>query len=121
MHVLVVEDDPGLRRILDMNLRSRGYRVSLAASGSAALDHIAADPPDLMTLDLGLPDLDGLSVLARIHQRLPDLPILVLSARDTAGDKTAALDLGATDYLTKPFAITDLIDHIILASADRSV
>jgi len=112
IRVLAVDDEPHLLRALVMNLSGRGYLVNTAATGAAALDSASETRPDLMILDLGLPDVDGLDVIAGIRQRLPHLPILVLSARTGSHDKITALDLGANDYLTKPFDMHELVARL---------
>jgi two-component system, OmpR family, KDP operon response regulator KdpE len=110
--ILVVDDEPHLLRTLALNLTSRGYDVTTAASATLALAQIRRMPPDLLLLDLGLPDLDGLDVIRDLHDYGPDLPIIVLSARSGSHDKVAALDLGAVDYVTKPFDMDELIARL---------
>lgn len=112
--VLVVDDDPAIGRTLRLNLRARGYEVEVVTDGRAALQVVAARPPDLAILDLGLPDVDGIQVLARLR-RTSDIPLLVLSARYGSETKVQALDLGADDYLTKPFDINELLARIRVA------
>ena len=109
--VLVVDDDPSLVRTLEINLRARGYRVLIARDGRTALQAVVDDEPDLVVLDLGLPDLDGVTVLRRIRT-FTDLPVVVLSARHSSDDKVEALDLGADDYVTKPFGVEELMARI---------
>ena len=111
-HILVVDDEPYLLRVLTMNLRSRGYRTTAATDGTSALDCAATTHPDLLVLDLGLPDLDGLEVIRRLRARAEALPIIVLSARSSSQEKVAALDLGATDYVTKPFDMNELLARL---------
>jgi two-component system KDP operon response regulator KdpE len=120
-HVLVVDDEPHLLRALVLNLANHGYRVSSATTGTAALAQAATAPPDVMVLDLGLPDIDGLEVIARIRKRRPQLPIIVLSARSGSQDKIDALDLGAVDYVTKPFDVNELIARLGAASRRASM
>jgi two-component system KDP operon response regulator KdpE len=115
-HVLVVDDEPYLLRALTMNLTGRGYRVSSATTGAAALDLAATAFPDLMVLDLGLPDIDGLDVIRLVRQRASTLPIIVLSARSDSRDKVLALDLGANDYVTKPFDMLELVARLRAAA-----
>ena len=110
-HVLVVEDEPGLRQALGINLRARGYEVSLAGSGAAALTEAAHRRPDVVILDLGLPDMDGGDVIRGLRGWL-QAPIIVLSARSGQGDKVLALDDGADDYVTKPFGMDELLARL---------
>ena len=114
--VLVVDDEPQLLRALVLNLANRGYRVTSAATGAAALASADAMAPDLVVLDLGLPDIDGMEVIARLRNRHPDTPIIVLSARTSSQDKVAALDLGAVDYVSKPFDVNELIARLRAAA-----
>ncbi len=120
--LLVVDDDRALARALEINLRAYHYEVSVAHTGRAALDQFAHFHPQVVILDLGLPDLDGLEVLAGI--RYGEVPVIVLSARSTSVEKVAALDAGADDYITKPFAMDELLARLRVAirrrpSADR--
>ncbi len=108
MQVLLVEDDDSLAEGLRRGLRNAGFNVNRVARGGEALSAIAADPPDLMILDLGLPDIDGLDVLRRIRNDRHTFPVLVLTARDSLEDKVSGLDLGADDYLAKPFELAEL-------------
>lgn len=110
-YVLVVEDEPGMRRALELNLRARGYEVATAGGGAEALRLAGRRPPDLVVLDLGLPDLTGLEVIAGLRGWW-SAPILVLSARADAADKIDALDAGADDYLTKPFVMDELVARL---------
>lgn len=105
--ILVIEDDPQTRRLLKTNLCNRGWRVIEAENGKDGLSLIKSDSPDLVILDLGLPDIDGISLTKRLRQ-LSDLPVLVLSARSQEQNKIMALDAGADDYLTKPFSTGEL-------------
>jgi two-component system KDP operon response regulator KdpE len=105
--VLVVDDEPQIVRTLAINLRARGYDVTTAGDGAEALQHAAAHPPDVVVLDLGLPDLDGVDVIAGLR-RWTSVPILVLSGRSDGVDKVEALDAGADDYVTKPFGMDEL-------------
>jgi two-component system KDP operon response regulator KdpE len=109
--VLVVEDEPGLRQALGINLRARGYEVTLAGSGAQALEAAARRPPDAVVLDLGLPDIDGREVIIGLRG-WTRAPILVLSARAAQGDKVGALDAGADDYVTKPFGMDELLARL---------
>ncbi len=106
--VLVVDDEPQILRALGINLRARGYDVDLAPSGEAALQLAAHDHPDVVVLDLGLPGIDGLEVIAGLRG-WSKVPIIVLSVRDREADKVAALDAGADDYVTKPFGMDELL------------
>jgi two-component system KDP operon response regulator KdpE len=106
--VLIVEDEPQLLRALGINLRARRYEVETVADGAGALRAAAANPPDLVILDLGLPDMDGTEVIHGLRG-WTRVPIIILSARDTQHDKVDALDAGADDYLTKPFGMDELL------------
>jgi two-component system KDP operon response regulator KdpE len=106
--VLVVDDEPQIVRALQINLKARGYEVHVADTGSAALRVAAQHPPDLVILDLGLPDLDGVEVIRGLRG-WSEAPIVVLSGRTDSADKVEALDAGADDYLTKPFGIDELL------------
>lgn len=112
--ILVVEDELPLRRLLRGVLEDAGYRYLEAETGQQALLRAAQQPPELVLLDLGLPDLDGLDVLARLREWL-SAPIIILSARDQEKQKIAALDQGADDYLTKPFSTGELLARIRVA------
>jgi two-component system, OmpR family, KDP operon response regulator KdpE len=105
--VLVVDDEPQILRALAINLRARRYEVFVAATGTDALATAAAHPPDLVILDLGLPDIDGLEVIHGLRGWTA-APIIVLSGRTDSADKVDALDAGADDYLTKPFGVDEL-------------
>jgi two-component system KDP operon response regulator KdpE len=109
--VLIVEDDPQLLRALTINLRARGYEVKPAADGAAALAAAASGDVDLVILDLGLPDMDGVDIV-RALRGWNNVPILVLSARDAQSAKVSALDAGADDYVTKPFGMDELLARI---------
>ncbi|GIJ46800.1 DNA-binding response regulator [Virgisporangium aliadipatigenens] len=106
--VLLVDDEPQILRAMSINLRARGYRVVTAADGTRALALTATEHPDLIVLDLGLPDIDGVEVIRRLRSWTP-VPIVVLSGRRTGHDKVHALDAGADDYVTKPFGIEELL------------
>ena len=109
--VLVVEDDPQLLRAMRITLHARGHEVLTAATGARGLSEAAAARPDLVVLDLGLPDLDGIDVI-RALRGWTSVPIIVLSGRTSGGDKVAALDAGADDYVTKPFGVEELLARI---------
>jgi two-component system KDP operon response regulator KdpE len=109
--VLVVDDEPALLRALSINLRARRYDVAVAASGTEALRVAAEHHPDVVVLDLGLPDLDGTEVIAGLRG-WTDVPILVLSGRSDSTDKVEALDAGADDYVTKPFGMDELLARL---------
>ncbi len=106
-HVLVVDDEPALARALQINLRALGWEVTTAHDGRSALAAVASAHPDVVLLDLGLPDMDGTEVIEGIRG-WTSVPIVVLSARQHGEDKIEALDLGADDYVTKPFAMNEL-------------
>jgi two-component system, OmpR family, KDP operon response regulator KdpE len=109
--ILVVEDQPQLLRALQINLRARQYEVLTAATGQDALAVAVSNPPDAMILDLGLPDIDGTEVIVEFR-RWSKAPIIVLSGRTSPGDKIGALDVGADDYVTKPFAMAELLARL---------
>jgi two-component system KDP operon response regulator KdpE len=111
MRVLVVDDEPQLLRALRINLSARRYAVVVAADGHAALEAAARHLPDLVILDLGLPDMDGAEVIAGLRG-WTKVPILVLSGRADAADKVDALDAGADDYVTKPFSMEELMARL---------
>ncbi len=108
LRVLVVDDEPAIRRFLRAALSAHGYTILEAATGQEALSDVVAARPDLIVLDLGLPDLDGIEVTRRLREWTP-IPIIILSVRENEADKIAALDAGADDYLTKPFGAGELL------------
>jgi two-component system KDP operon response regulator KdpE len=108
LKVLVIDDEPPIRKLLRMGLGTQGYETIDAPNGKAALE-LMADKPDLVILDLGLPDVRGLELLRQIRARREDLPIVVLSSRGDEAAKVEALDLGADDYVTKPFGMEELL------------
>ena len=112
--VLVIDDDPSLLRAMRLGLRSGGHEVFTAANGEQGLTETAVSSPDIVILDLGLPDIDGLEVCRRIRQ-WSDVPIVVLSATETEARKVTALDGGADDYVTKPFGMAELEARIRVA------
>lgn len=106
--ILIIDDEPQIQRFLGHALTASGYVVAQAATAVAGLEAIERDPPDLLILDIGLPDLDGKTVIERLRQTT-DLPIIVLSAQDQEMEKIMALDLGANDFVAKPFMIGELL------------
>jgi len=106
--VLVIDDEPPIRKLLRMGLSTQGYQILEAASGKASLE-LLAEKPDLVILDLGLPDIQGLDLLSMIRGRNDSVPIVVLSSRGDEAGKVQALDLGADDYVTKPFGMDELL------------
>ena len=112
MRVLVVDDDPGISESLNRALSREGYVVRLAPDGEAALDAVASETPNAMILDVSMPKLDGLSVCRRLRADGNRVPILVLTARHSLGDRVAGLDAGADDYLVKPFDLEELLARL---------
>jgi two-component system KDP operon response regulator KdpE len=110
-HILLVDDEVSIQRAMTPLLRSKGYEVSVAGTAREALASVEGERPDLIVLDLGLPDMDGLEVCRRVRARW-DTPIVVLSARGAEKDKVAALDEGADDYVTKPFGPDELLARV---------
>jgi len=110
--VLVVDDEPAIRELLAMVCAYEGWDVRTAATGEAALRAVRADPPDVVLLDRMLPDLDGLTVLRRIHASSPALPVIMVTARDSAEDRAALFAAGATGFVTKPFGVAALTDEV---------
>ncbi|CAP55510.1 response regulator [Gluconacetobacter diazotrophicus] len=110
--VLVVDDEPAIRRLLRTSLATQDWRVIEAGNGISALAAVKAEEIDVVLLDLGLPDMDGIEVIRQIRLVLPTLPIVVLSVRDDERGKVAALDLGADDYVTKPFGMAELVARL---------
>lgn len=108
VHVLIIDDEPQIRKALRINLEARTYNVSEAPNGRGGLRLAADHPPDIVLLDLGLPDIDGVEVLEGLRG-WTDVPVIVLTARDDEAAKIAALDAGADDYVTKPFGIGELL------------
>jgi len=117
--LVVIEDDPQIQRFLATALEAHGYAISGARSGAEGLALAATRQPDILVVDLGLPDMSGLDVIARAREWYTG-PIIVLSARDNETDKVAALDLGADDYLTKPFGIGELLARLRVAERHLS-
>jgi two-component system, OmpR family, KDP operon response regulator KdpE len=116
--ILVVDDEPPIRRLLRTSLTAQGYDVLEATGGQEAIDAVEREKPDLIILDLGLPDLGGIEVIRVLRQR-SSLPIIVLSVRDDERGKVEALDLGADDYVTKPFGVDELVARIRTALRHR--
>jgi two-component system, OmpR family, response regulator MprA len=112
MRILVVDDDRAVRDSLRRSLAFNGYQVELANDGQAALDAVLAHRPDAMVLDVMMPRLDGLEVCRQLRSTGDDLPILVLTARDTVSERVSGLDAGADDYLPKPFALEELLARL---------
>jgi two-component system KDP operon response regulator KdpE len=110
-HILVIDDEPQILRALRTILTAQNYRVTLANRGEQGLAIAAAEQPDLIVLDLGLPDMDGVKVCARLRE-WTQTPIIILSVRDQEKEKVQALDMGADDYLVKPFGIEELLARI---------
>jgi two-component system KDP operon response regulator KdpE len=117
--VLIVDDEPQILRALRINLRVRHYDVHVAGTGTQALEVAAKHPPDLVILDLGLPDLDGVEVIQGLRG-WTEAPIIVLSGRADSSDKVAALDAGADDYVTKPFSMAELLARMRAVSRRQS-
>ena len=114
-HIVVVEDDPEMSRALALNLTARGYQVTIATAGTEALNEVAAAMPDVIVLDLGLPDLDGMDIIKAIRS-YSRTPIVVLSGRTSSLDKVDALEAGADDYVTKPFDVNELVARLRAAT-----
>jgi len=110
--VLVVDDEPQIRKALSVNLAARGYEVELAGTGDEALTLAATRHPDLVLLDIGLPGIDGFEVVRRLRARGSTTPVLLLTARDAVEDRVFGLELGADDYLVKPFATPELVARV---------
>lgn len=113
-HILVVEDDKQIRNFICYSLGTQGFKHIASGTGQGALSILISQPVDLMLLDLGLPDCDGMEVINKVRE-WSEMPIIVVSARDQDAEKAAALDLGADDYLTKPFSATELLARIRVA------
>lgn len=113
-HILVIDDEPQIQRAIRTILTEKQFKVSTASRGEEGLTLAAANEPDLIILDLGLPDMDGVEVCMRLRE-WTQIPVVVLSVRDSEHDKVAALDTGADDYLTKPFSIEELLARVRVA------
>ena len=111
-HILVVDDDPRITDLLRRVLAYEGYSIAIAASGSEALNRSLERPPDLIVLDIMMPGLDGLEVAQRLREAGDNVPILMLTARDTVADRVKGLETGADDYLVKPFAPEELVARV---------
>lgn len=112
--ILVVEDDAAVRNLMAVTLETRGYRYHLAQNGAEALIEATTHQPDVMLLDLGLPDLDGVEIIRKVRS-WSNIPIIVISARSEDSDKVEALDAGADDYLTKPFSVDEMLARLRVA------
>jgi two-component system KDP operon response regulator KdpE len=112
INILVIDDEPPIRRLLRTGLASQGYHIVDATNGRTALDALARAVPDLILLDLGLPDMAGHDLLRVVRERHESVPVIVLSSREDERGKVEALDLGADDYVTKPFGMNELIARI---------
>ena len=117
--ILIVDDEPQLLRALRINLQARHYEVVTAPDGAAALRAAKGDRPDLVLLDLGLPDMDGADVIRQLRTWTP-VPIVVLSGRADSHDKVDALDAGADDYVTKPFSLEELLARVRAVTRRRT-
>ena len=119
VRILLVDDEPAILRFLRAGLGSQGYATLEAATGEAAVAAVLQGRADLVVLDLGLPDIDGLEVIRRLRAARQMIPIIVLSSRDDEGAKVDALDFGADDYVTKPFGVPELLARIRTAQRHR--
>ena len=117
--ILVIEDEPALQKFLRITLETQDYKVILAARGEEGLRHAATTLPDVIILDLGLPDMDGIVVTQRLRE-WSSVPIIVVTARGKDADKVQALDSGADDYLTKPFSVGELLARVRVALRHRA-
>ena len=113
-HILVIDDEPQIQRAIRTILTEKGFKVTTASRGEEGLTLAATNEPDIVILDLGLPDMDGVEVCTRLRE-WTQCPIIILSVRDSERDKVAALDKGADDYLTKPFGIEELLAGVGVA------
>ncbi len=119
LRILVVDDEPPIRRLLKTSLSAQAYRVEEAEDGEAALEFLSRNKVDLVVLDLGLPGLDGLDVVRQLRAKGSAIPIIILSSRDDEAGKVTALDLGADDYVSKPFGMEELSARIRAALRHR--
>ena len=111
-HILIVDDEPAIRRFLRTSLTAQGFQVIEAQDGKSALEELRRHHIDLLVLDLGLPDMDGFEIIGRLRHSGSSVPILVLSSRTDEAGKVKALDLGADDYVTKPFGVEELLARV---------
>ena len=118
-HILLVEDDEKLSRMVELELKYEGYAVTKAYDGRSGLEQALSGPCDLVLLDIMLPQLSGMEVLRRLRREKPLLPVIMVTARDSVTDKVSGLDSGADDYITKPFAIEELLARIRTALRRR--
>ncbi|QXX73899.1 response regulator [Methylovirgula sp. HY1] len=112
LRILIIDDEPPIRRFLRTSLAAQGYRVLEAETGAAGLDMIRSNPVDVLVLDLGLADISGFEIIRRLRDQGSAVPIIILSSRDDEAGKVTALDLGADDYVTKPFGVDELLARI---------
>jgi two-component system KDP operon response regulator KdpE len=119
LRILIIDDEPPIRRFLHTSLAAHGYRVFEAADGGAGLDMIRSNPIDVLVLDLGLPDFSGFEIIKQLRDKGSAVPIIVLSSRTDEAGKVEALDLGADDYVTKPFGVDELLARIRAALRHR--
>jgi two-component system KDP operon response regulator KdpE len=119
VRLLVVDDEPPIRRLLRTSLGAQGYRILEAGTGQGALDLLAQEAPEVLLLDLGLPDLDGLEVIRQVRASGANVAVIVLSSRGDERGKVEALDLGADDYVTKPFGMAELVARVRTALRHR--
>lgn len=117
--ILIIEDEPEIRKFLSVTLEQQGYSVTDTVTGNDGLKRITTYPPELVILDLGLPDMDGMEIIQKVRQ-WSRIPIIVLSAREREQDKVAALEAGADDYLSKPFGTNELLARIKVALRNAS-
>ena len=118
--ILIVEDEPRFASFLEKGLAANGYTTKVVADGRSATTVASDDEFDLMILDLGLPDVDGLEVLRLVRRRGVELPVVILTARDDTEDKVSGLDAGASDYITKPFSLEELLARVRARLRDES-
>src|SRR5688500_13258815 len=109
LHVLVVDDEPVLAELVSMALRYEGWEISTAGDGATAIAAARQTPPDVVVLDVMLPDMSGLEVLRKLREQIPGLPLLLLTAKDSVEDRIAGLTAGGDDYVTKPFSLEEVV------------